>query len=394
MWRRWAHKMSGQRGSDLMVRSNGGGWLQTPVAGNWQAIAFADANNGVAVAGFPNGNMVRTIDGGQTWTVPATSCSGWHDGVAMYTSAGAASVGSSGLICGSSNGGQDWTRVTEGPVSHVHDVSFGDADTGYMLLNGTYYKTVDRGESWERAAATYIGGGANAIHFVDADHGWVAVNSTVSSTSDGGDNWLYSVPTGDAVYDVFFIDQTTGWAVGDGPALMRSTNGGKNWSPPDSQDPGAPPPFAVHFADANNGWAAGAGGYVFTTSDGGLSWSLRSVAQSGANLVGVFLSDANTGWVVGNGGEIHHSNDGGLTWTEQTSSTYEELHGVWFLDNHRGYVVGYGGTILNTVDGGATWNQQPTIAHQGFTSISVPTPGLAFVGGTKGAVLRGESPQP
>ena len=57
---------------------------------------------------------------------------------------------------------------------------------------------------------------------------------------------------------VAFVDETNGWAVGGGGAILHTVNGGARWT---AQAPGTTQTlYAVAFADADTGWAVGARG--------------------------------------------------------------------------------------------------------------------------------------
>jgi photosystem II stability/assembly factor-like uncharacterized protein len=54
---------------------------------------------------------------------------------------------------------------------------------------------------------------------------------------------------------VYFIDQNTGWVVGNMGIILNTTNGGENWT---FQTRGTVEDLSsVHFTDNNTGWAVG-----------------------------------------------------------------------------------------------------------------------------------------
>jgi len=50
-------------------------------------------------------------------------------------------------------------------------------------------------------------------------------------TTNGGQSWInQSNPTPTfGLYDVYFIDDNNGWAVGSSGVILRTTNGGDEW---------------------------------------------------------------------------------------------------------------------------------------------------------------------
>ena len=51
------------------------------------------------------------------------------------------------------------------------------------------------------------------------------------STGDGGWEWQKPTPSGQWLLEAFFVDDKTGWVVGDDCTILRTTDGGKNWAP-------------------------------------------------------------------------------------------------------------------------------------------------------------------
>ncbi len=78
---------------------------------------------------------------------------------------------------------------------------------------------------------------------------------------------------------------------------------------------------AVHFADSDTGWAVGYGGTLMKSTNGGMTWNYQSLGSNKV-LKSLFFIDAQTGWVVGWDGFIVKTSDGGVTWREQVSNTY------------------------------------------------------------------------
>jgi predicted CXXCH cytochrome family protein len=100
---------------------------------------------------------------------------------------------------------------------------------------------------------------------------------------------------------VYFRDTSTGYVVGDSGIILKTTNGGTNWTR--MPTPTTLPLYWIRFADANTGWAVGGGGVALRTTDGGVTWTLR---DSGTNqgLTSVAFAGAARGWIVGVNGTI------------------------------------------------------------------------------------------
>jgi len=120
-------------------------------------------------------------------------------------------------------------------------------------------------------------------------------------------------------YDVFFIDEKTGWAVGN--------------------HEGNTPDEVFESVIAH-------------TTDGGKTWEPQRSGVHDHPLREVQFVDAQKGWIVGEGGIILHTEDGGETWVKQTTNTSNPLFDLQFLSAEEGWAVGDWGTALYTKNGG------------------------------------------
>jgi photosystem II stability/assembly factor-like uncharacterized protein len=122
----------------------------------------------------------------------------------------------------------------------------------------------------------------NDITFTNLMHGCaVGTNGVIISTDDGGETWNTQISgTTEELHSVFFLNQDTGWAAGGAtqPVLLHTTDGGMNWTPVDTEFPGALLLRGIEFADAENGYAISTDG-IFRTADGGLTWKEDSYSS-------------------------------------------------------------------------------------------------------------------
>ena len=225
-----------------------------------------------------------------------------------------------------------------------------------------------------------------------------------SQADSAGWCWQHAIVTGHAINDVFFVDATHAWAVGDSLTMLKSADGGSTWSPV-ALDPTLSNASlgAVRFYDAKHGMALTDQGSALVTSDGGATWTASSYSLV---LPGpTTFVDYRAGRVVlqsTNGGNGLMSADEGSTWSAvgtygpiQTTSTdcwsftsgsaeraagcgpsaavplpsylpngSAYFMGGTFASDSQGLVVGSGFSYDNyswvtwawaTADGGATW---------------------------------------
>jgi photosystem II stability/assembly factor-like uncharacterized protein len=149
--------------------------------------------------------------------------------------------------------------------------------------------------------------------------------------------WCWQSPAAGArdLVDALFIDEQQGWAVGPGPTILATRDGGATWAaqpapraeqPADGADPALDRLDRLRFADARNGIAVSMlTGRLLRTSDGGGTW--EAVEGSGLSLLsGAWMPDAGTLLLSGRrwtastqpyGEDVSRiSTDGGLSWRD------------------------------------------------------------------------------
>ncbi|MBI1804777.1 MAG: T9SS type A sorting domain-containing protein [Ignavibacteria bacterium] len=313
----------------------------------------------------------------------------------------ASAVGTSGAIIRSSDGGSTWSNQSSGVSVTLSGLSFPSAGTG-TVVGGDFFTgpvithTTNGGANWNNQAA----GTSNSltdVFFVDANIGIAVGNSgTILRTTNGGSTWSTQTSgTTYPLYGVSFADQNTGVAVGYAGMILRTTNGGVGWTTQVAPNSNQYTLYDISFGDVNNGTAVGDGGTILRTSNGGSSWSAQS---SGATrtLYGVSMVGSSTGTVVGNGGLILRTTNSGATWTTQAAGQWGSyvLYGVSFINANNGVAVGSSGLILQTVDGGSSWTQR--LVSSGGSPPSVMVNSLTVCSGTSGTltatVTGGTSP--
>ncbi len=231
------------------------------------------------------------------------------------------------------------------------------------------------GGPWEWVNPPVQGSTINAVSFVNSSTGWaVGIGGTILKTTDGGNTWAAQVSgTSFNLEGVKFVDANSGWAVGadtlykTGGVILHTSDGGTTWTP---QSFPSPANFlsSVSFSDGNNGVAVGTtstSGYACYTTNGGATWTNASGLGSYVNSVQ--LVSNGVGYAVGYGA-IYKTIDGGKTWTKYNGAgsaageiTGTDFRSVVFIDANHGYAVGTGynytyGRIAQTSDGGASWH--------------------------------------
>ncbi len=210
-------------------------------------------------------------------------------------------------------------------------------------------------------------------------------------TLDGGQTWTIQTNTCEQIMSIYFVNETTGWAVGNDATvgtyfIYNTTNGGLNWN---LQKTGSDYVRSVFFRDDSLGWVAGDNGRIFNTTDGGANWTLQNTGVVFHFNSICFVNDT-VGWSVGqygNGG-CYKTTNGGLTWVSQAIPTINALTSVSFVSPSTGWAVGYSGTILKTVNGGTTWTLQASGTTQDLTAVQFVNSNRGYAVGNGGTILK------
>lgn len=268
-------------------------------------IEFLNVSTGYAVAGFGDGDILKTTDAGETWVSQTSSYTLPLYGIS-FTGAETGYLAGSINIKKTTNGGLNWADVYTSTTNEIFgDIYFTNSNTGYAV--GSYarlLKTTNAGATWS------------------------------SSTIPGSGTFLNSI---------FFINENTGFAAGDNKA-HKTTDAGVTW-----QVLNVTGGFAsfnnIFFTDANTGFISSGTG-IFKSIDGGASWSQLTTPSGGYNCV-QFRN--NFGYAVGGSGKIIKSADGGSNWISQPTVTENSLYALYFNSDDFVYAGGVRGTLIKTI---------------------------------------------
>ena len=290
--------------------------------------------------------------------------------------------GARGTVLRSTNGGKTWTIDTIPGASKLdlraiaatsrnvaHAMSVGDSSR--------IFRTVDGGRTWSlRYTSLRKGSFLDAIRFFDSKHG-IAMSDPVDghfllvTTQDGGDTWQ-EVPAerlpptlpDERAYaasgsGIAVFGQHDVWFVSGGATSARvfhSTGRGSTWTVSDTpiragiRSAGI---FSVAFRDTKHGVIAGGdyrqpnlrGRNLALTSDGGATWTVvdSTTSPGGFRSAVAFVPKTHGQKLVAvglNGTDV--SSDGGRTWALVDSTAYNS---VAFASRTAGFAVGSMGRV-------------------------------------------------
>ncbi len=186
------------------------------------------------------------------------------------------------------------------------------------------------------------------------------------------------IPQATRYDDVFFIDETTGWAVNNQSRIYKTTDGGATWTLKFQADNYL---RSIEFATPMLGYVGSLRNSIYRTLDGGETWEnisenvdfdityngIRYTEVPGACGLSAPSENVVFACAIWSGAEppyVAKSVDSGDNWvTTDMTSMATQLVDVLFLNENEGFLTGQndpvgnekGGVILHTDDGGDTW---------------------------------------
>lgn len=394
-------------GNTVLKTINGGDtWsvLTTSAATALSYVYFFNASTGI-ISGF--GQIFRTIDGGKTLTSVAGGTTVNYSNmmcVFFVNSRLGWSVGTSGRVLNTTDGGVTWSAQTSNTTNRLNSVCFSDSINGNAFGDsGTRLSTSNGGITW--TASKVMNNHINSAYFVNANKGWAVTESnsdttTIYKTTNGGLNWSkYWTGSDRALTSVSFVDSLRGWTVGHGGRMLWTTNGGLSWTA--SSGGMTTPLISVFFLNPLLGWAVGEQGGIVKTTDGGTTWVAGKIPNT-SYLNGVYFFNKDTGLVVAGFGtnQMYKTYDGGNTWkTMATPKTDYFLNSVVFGNRVTGWCAGLNGVILKSANKGETWTEQTSGTKNALWSVHFFKPQstgnkinyndtLGFAVGDNGTILK------
>ncbi|MCI0450328.1 MAG: YCF48-related protein [Chlorobi bacterium] len=280
-----------------------------------------------------------------------------------------------------------WIQQSSGTSTVLYKVSFPSSNTGNTVgLSGTIRRTTNGGENWT-VQQSLPNEDLFAVYFLNDLTGYLAGDgSKVAKTTNGGLNWINLVPIPQLYFGINFLNENTGFMCGNGGYIIRTTNGGANW---EQLSTGVTAALNdISFVNSSEGFAVGSGGTIIKTSNGGNNWSTLA---SGTNnlLTSISIISAETAFAAGQGGLILKTTNGGLNWASINSGTVSRITDLFFVNQNTGTAVGLGNTILRTTNGGLNWiSQNSGVSGQDFHGVCFTSANNGFVVGSGGHILH------
>ena len=184
----------------------------------------------------------------------------------------------------------------------------------------------------------------------------------------------------DIYNDMAFVSASTGYAVSSNGRIIKTENGGYNWTELASNVS-----FylkRIQFVNSQTGYVIGgdmADGYLLKTENGGSSWQkIKLDINEPGSPSSMYFLNATTGFITGKN-YFKKTTDGGATWANVMGEVPESFADVSFKTNNEGFATALAGKYYMTINGGVSWQLVQSdisdplgeISHTASTSYAI-----------------------
>ncbi len=311
----------GERGHVLVSTDQGNSWSQSkaPVSQMLTSIDFASSKVGFAVG--HDGQVIRTSDGGTTWTLV-------RDGLKAQALLNEIAV-------------KDYAAE----ISRVQ----------YLIDEGA---TEDPDQPAEFAGMTLD----EELEELE----WLHESAKEKLTED---------TVAPPLMDVWMKDELTAFVVGAFGQMFKTSSGGRSWQNL-SRDVGNIDGYHLNtVAGTNDGgiYVAGEAGFLSYSHDLGKTWTVADLGYDGSIFGLVASKDGSTIVATGLRGNTFISKDKGVSWNSvQTGTDYSFSSGVLYGANNLA-LVGAGGNVAISNDGAKTFTVNTIPQRSSLSSVVAVT---------------------
>lgn len=259
----------GDVGTFLKTTNSGVNWVnvQTGTINYLRNPQFLNSSTGWIPSSM--GFVLKTTNGGYNWTPLYTGSSLFVYSVSFINANTGWIATDSAKIKKTTNGGLNWFTQYSITDRHFHKIIAVNADRIFCIgYDSVFIKSTNGGLTWQNADTMY-GYYYGDIYFLNQNTGWVTSFNLnyILKTTNSGDSWQrYGNDSAYYFsYDLRFLNEFTGFRTNSMP--RKTTNGGINWF-------SLPLPInsfmsASYFVNENTGWTVGQYGNIYKTTNGG-----------------------------------------------------------------------------------------------------------------------------
>ena len=287
-------------GNSLILRSlNLGKSWYSPLIPSVTLYAAVFANQNIAFAFGDYGVILRSPDAGLSWYLSATPTTSSLRGAAKDSAGVIVAVGTSGTVIRSADGGKTFSKLSSssaGTLSSLYSVASPGSGIFVAVGSGsTIIRSINGGLSFSKVSSPVS---YRTLYAIDCKGNLCVIagssGTILRSTTSGASFSKVSSPTSFTLYSVAVGSNKNVVIGGSLGVLLYSTDGGASWKKANS--PTSSSIYAVYALSAERFVAFDYSGRAYGSGDGGKSWfllspdlpsSIRSFAFNGSKGVAV-----------------------------------------------------------------------------------------------------------
>lgn len=396
-----------------IVRTTDGGVTWTTVQTYSQGItALWGTNSQTVYAVAVDGTIFKTTNCGQTWSQNVGVAPQYMYSMSFLNSTTGFVAGSEGGIARTTNAGATWIPLTSPQVDWAYfQIKIVSAGEIYLVGDPSFlYKSSDLGNSWQTLNIIPVTGPSDTFVWYSMDKaGSTMVISgdfgVVAKSTNNGITWSSNQIsyTTQILFDMAMVPNTNNllavgrqYSMGTRQVFFSSNYGG-NWSTRNlgiNMDASS-----ISMVNSQIGYISGTNCQVLKTTDGGVNWTPVTQPYSGTfDIHTIDFVSPTTGWAFINytaisGGNIFKTTDGGTSWVQQGSNITNAIYSASMIDVNTGYVTlnSSNKPIYKTTDGGNTWFSVTTPLTGITTSVKAIDANTLYIGASAGSVRMAKS---
>ena len=428
--------------------ADGGKLIRTVDAGmSWDTIPTGLNTNLLSIqfqgpdTGYVTGevSMLKTIDGGSTWSVPNTINNTVNSICFVDAEIGYATAAVWPWFYKTTDGALSWNPVyLPLPYDKPTTTYFINDSVGFVGFDDRARILVTRnaGKDWRYAhysTALIFNSRVNKFSFSDPDTGYAVLGiGVILKTDDGGRSWFRQFCDDLDVEELndVHVNGSTGFIVGEDRIIMKTVNGGIRANvPPEITSFDSNSPFdrtaqisyelvdvendecsilVEYSTDFGSTWAPatealstnGTASLLshYTGKQQNYYWNTLadSIALSGSETVKIRItpSDADLGTYKDRNYQINNAETAQKDWDELDSEFAADLKSIHFEPGGVGYCIGNTGgdsqeaIIMKSADFGDSWQEVAAMAVIVLNSVFAISPDSAIAVGDDGAGYR------
>jgi photosystem II stability/assembly factor-like uncharacterized protein len=318
---------------------------------DYLGIHFVNPDTGWACGDL--GTVIKTTDGGSSWTVEQTNTTTPILKVNSYNGQIVIASGYSGLILRSSDSGTTWTTEASGVTGDLWGLQMINDTLGWACGNSnSFIKTTDGGLTWQAVTNTGLNTEYWWIDFMNKGYGFVACDNGIAlKTTDGGNSWTeHQAGDNNHLFSVDVIDSLHIAAGGNAGKHVYSSDGGVTWVPTPMYQLPNEPVNCVKYINIDTGYIAVGEMGLYKTTNRGTSWQVT--ANIGEYEIQLY-PEYEIGYAAGTGLKIDKA-DGNLdVWNKLIIN--DDFYGVYFTSERKGYAISLG-RLYRSTNYGESWD--------------------------------------